>query len=74
MITTIFGRREYVQAYTVFNPIMTIIRTSSFAVLAVVLSITNNSYGHAYLIFGILAIVAFVLAALIRDKAIVEDI
>lgn len=74
MITTIFGRSEYAQAYTVFNPIMTIIRTSSFAILAFVLSLTNNSYSYAYLIFGILAFVGFVLTALIRDKAIVEDV
>lgn len=72
MLTTIFGRQEYAQAYTVFNPIMTIIRTSSFAILAVVLSLTSNSYSHAYLIFGLLAGVAAVLAALIRDKSIVE--
>ena len=74
MITTIFGRREYAQAYTVFNPIMTVIRTSSFAVLAFVLSLTSNSYSHAYLVFGILAFVGFVLTAMIRDKAIVDEV
>lgn len=72
MITTIFGRKEYVQAYTVFNPIMTIIRTSAFAVLAVVLAVTGNNYGSAYLIFGCLAAAAAILAALVRDKSVVE--
>lgn len=74
MITTIFGRREYAQAYTVFNPIMTVIRTSSFAVLAFVLSLTSNSYSHAYLVFGILAFIGFALTAMIRDKAIVDEV
>ena len=74
MITTIFGRNEYAQAYTVFNPIMTIIRTSSFAILAFVLSLTSNSYSYAYLIFGILAFVGCVLAGLIRDKSLVNNI
>lgn len=73
MLTTIFGREEYAQAYTVFNPIMTVIRTSSFAVLAVVLAVTSNSYSYAYLIFGILAAVAAVLASLVRDRSIVDE-
>lgn len=72
MLTTIFGRNEYAQAYTVFNPIMTVIRTSSFAILAFVLSLTSNSYAHAYLIFAILALAGCVLAGLIRDKAVVD--
>lgn len=74
MITTIFGRSEYAQAYTVFNPIMTVIRTSSFAILAVVLAITSNSYSYAYLIFGLLAFIGFILTALICDKPVVEDL
>lgn len=66
MTTTIYGRREFPLAFTVVNTIFCLMKVSCYAVLALVLAITN-SYDMAYLVFMFITLLGAVLASRIND-------
>jgi OFA family oxalate/formate antiporter-like MFS transporter len=66
MTTNIFGRRDFPLAFTVVNTIYNIMRCTSYAVLALVLSLTG-SYTAAYVVFIFISLIGSFLAWRIND-------
>ena len=66
MTTTIYGRREFPLAFTVVNTMFCMMKVSSYAVLALVLTFTA-SYDVAYMVFMLITLLGAFLASRIND-------
>lgn len=66
MTTTIYGRREFPLAFTVVNTMFCMMKVSSYAVLALVLTFTA-SYDVAYVVFMLITLLGAFLASRIND-------
>ena len=65
--STVFGYRDFSKAFTLVNPIFTVIRIMAFSVLAFFIRITGSLTG-AYVFFAILAFIGAIVVLTINDK------
>ena len=67
LVGTIFGRFDFAKAFTVVNPIMSVVRVCAFSVLALALNVTGSLTG-AYLCFIVLCAVSAVMFAFVKER------
>ena len=67
LVSTVYGHQNFAKVYTLVNPLISLIRVCSFAVLAAALAITGSMTG-AYMIFVVLAFVGAGLVLMVNDK------
>lgn len=73
IVATKFGRYDFVKAFGVLNPLMSVVRCCAYSVLAFGLS-TFGSYAGAYVIFIVVNVVAVILIWTLDDKCVGQNI
>ncbi len=70
MVITIFGRYEFAAANSVVTPIVSLIRTATFILMAGVLAATMGDFAKLSIVLGVISVIALVLSFFLSSKEI----
>lgn len=73
LVTSVFGRQEFSKVNSVIFPIQGAISAMAFLVNGVVSNLTGGNLRYAYIIFGVLSIVAVVIVSFIDEHKYNKD-
>lgn len=66
MTTSLFGRADFANSYSIINGLVGFVRSFAFVLLAIILSKTNSNYIVAYYIFAAIAFLGSVISLFIK--------
>lgn len=72
MASYVFGRLDFAVSYSCMNTIVGVVRSCSFAVLAVLRSMTSG-YTVPYIVFAVISLIGGVMIAGVKVKGVVES-
>ena len=72
MVIQIFGGRNFAAANSVVTPIVVAVRTTTFVLMPAVLGATHGSFQALSIVYGVLSVVAMVLALCMTKETLPE--